>query len=314
MREIPLPYGSSEGKATAINNRGEVAGCYFGSTRGLRAFVWSPNAGFRDVHPDNIDGSSCATAINDAGQVAGTADSWGYSIGFVWPSGSKPIFISSPFGQTVVNGINEAGEIVGATISGSSAAAVNNAFVWNARDGLRLLPSSNTSPFARAMDINDLGQVVGFDSRLATLGVFEATPVLWGRSEYERSEFAGRPFEHGCDSPWNPLETENDCAAIAMSINNTGQVAGSIAGRAFRWEPGTGLTSLAMLDAMSRFPVAINASGDIAGTAASSVPTSRVAFVWKRSGEVVELGVLPGKKTSDATGMNDLGQVVGFSR
>ena len=165
------------------------------------------------------------------------------------------------------------------------------------------------------MDINDQGQVVGFDSRLATQGVFDATPILWGRGAYDRTEFAGRPFDHGCDSPWNPESAvENECAAIATSINNSGQVAGSIAGRAFRWEPGTGLNPLVVPDGQSRVPAAINASGDIAGTSSTTIPTARVAFVWRRSGEIVELGALPGKKMSDATGMNDLGQVVGFSR
>jgi hypothetical protein len=45
-----------------------------------------------------------------------------------------------------------------------------------------------------------------------------------------------------------------------------------------------------------------------------SLPTISFAFFWRRSGELVELGALPGKTMSYATGINDVGQLVGYSR
>ncbi len=318
MKEIPLPdaktiYPGAKwdyiGKATAVNNKGVVVGCIGWPTPDSHAFVWSPSSGFVDIQPP-LDGQTCATAINDMGVVAGSANFWGRT-GFVWKPGGNVQFLPVYSGETIVNGINEAGEVVG-SITPFNSAQAELAFTWSADGGLRLLPSTSGGRFARAFDINDVGQVVGLDSRVSNSGVVGAAPVLWKLSTGARSELTGL-LDNACTE-----QVENgiqgDCAAVAVSINNSGEIAGTIGGRAFRWDPQAGLTMLQLPDDRKSTAAAINAFGDIAGTAMTRTGKNRTAFVWKRSGEVINLGSLPGKTSTDATGINDAGQVVGFSQ
>lgn len=316
MKAIPLPdpkirYPNAawvySAKAMAVNSSGVVVGCFGSPTPEGRAFVWSADAGFLDIHPEG-DGDTCATAVNDKGLVAGSANFWG-RMGFVWKPGTNVQFLPLTKGETIVTGINEAGDVVGSAIR---TAGSSEAFIWNARDGVRLLTSANDVPFTRAFDINDEGQVVGFDSRRTANGVFGATPVLWQSSTGARSGFAGE-ITNACD--WQPdTGLQGGCAVAAVAINNSGAIAGTINGRAFRWEPETGLTTLQLPDGRLSIAVGINASGDIAGTAMTRDLKNRIAFVWKRSGEMTELGTLPEHTSSEATGINDLGQVVGYSQ
>src|SRR5262249_15777431 len=109
----------------------------------------------------------------------------------------------------------------------------------------------------------------------------------------------------------------------AVSVNNAGQVVGSsrtiktstifnrrindypstTTSAGFLWTSSSGLTSLGNIG-----PAGINSSGEIAGTSGSPTEASR----WKGN-TVVQLGILPGGTFSVAIGINDYGQVVGYS-
>jgi probable HAF family extracellular repeat protein len=111
----------------------------------------------------------------------------------------------------------------------------------------------------------------------------------------------------------------------AIDVNNAGQVVGrsetitqstkydkKIGGypststqAGFRWTSSSGMTSLAN----NTGPAAINSSGEIAGNAGS--PAEASLFTGNT---VVPLGILPGATFSVAFGMNDDGQVVGYSQ
>ncbi|UHQ19272.1 hypothetical protein LVB87_13955 [Lysobacter sp. KIS68-7] len=62
-------------------------------------------------------------------------------------------------------------------------------------------------------------------------------------------------------------------------------------------------------------PVAINLRGDIAGfgNTVAGIDFAPHAFLWTRRTGIVDLGTLPGDSTSQASGMNELGRVVGQS-
>ena len=62
-------------------------------------------------------------------------------------------------------------------------------------------------------------------------------------------------------------------------------------------------------------PVAINARGDIAGfgNIVAGIDFAPHAFLWTRKDGIADLGTLPGDSTSQASGMNDSGRVVGQS-
>ncbi|HUQ46921.1 MAG TPA: hypothetical protein VM053_01610 [Gemmatimonadaceae bacterium] len=320
IREVPLPDAKFlvpggkweiSAKAMAINNKGVIVGCYGWPSPDSRAFVWSAETGFLDIHPPG-DGSTCATAVNDAGVVAGSANFWG-RMGFVWNAAGSLQFLPLIFGETTVNGINEQGDVVGSAISGATPADQREyGFVWNAKSGGHILQSVNGAPLSRAFDINDQGDVVGFDSRRSTAGVTASAAVLWRPANAARLGLAA-PTSNDC--AWQPDNgIQGDCAAAAVAINNAGEIAGTIGGNAFRRMPDGALLTLHFPDGRLSTAVGINAGGDIAGTAMTRDLKTRSAFVWKRNGQVIELGALPGRNSSDATGMNDHGQVVGFSQ
>src|SRR5262249_14288652 len=143
--------------------------------------------------------------------------------------------------------------------------------------------------------------------------VLQFKAVVWNRD--------GRP------EALPPLHGDPDQAAVA--INNQGQVVGvsGICGNAVGalsakhavlWDHGT-ITDLGNLGTVGGWntPDAINDQGVVVGfTNVTADPANPVfhAFVWTReSGREKDLGVLPGDVNSEATSINNLGQIVGVS-
>ena len=98
----------------------------------------------------------------------------------------------------------------------------------------------------------------------------------------------------------------------ASAINNSGQVIGSSGSgfggdpqccdHAFLYDPATGMIDLGEVDTS-----AINNSGQVVRVGASG------AFLYTEKTGMIDLGTLPGDDASYASGINDLGQVVGGS-
>jgi probable HAF family extracellular repeat protein len=118
-----------------------------------------------------------------------------------------------------------------------------------------------------------------------------------------------------------PLRDRVTTESAGTAINERGQVAGywtDAAGtHGFRYENGV-ITNLGSVPgSISTRPVAINANGQITGTAL--VPGgSAMEHTWPRAflynnGTMTNLGVLPGHESSTATAMNDAGDVVGIA-
>src|SRR5262249_26570984 len=119
--------------------------------------------------------------------------------------------------------------------------------------------------------------------------------------------------------------------AVAVAINDSGQVAGTSTHGAFLWQ--NGLTKdLGTLNTKDRGTPkrdqfsfsdaeAINASGQVVGFSEGQkfdksgyflLSDRYTAVVWS-NGQIKSLGTLPGGSNSGANGINDLGQVVGTS-
>jgi probable HAF family extracellular repeat protein len=114
-------------RGTYINNRGEVVGgSALEGNRTGHAFLWTRDAGMKDLGVLAGDSNTGAIAINDRGEVVGASnDDQGNSRAFIWRNGLMTDLNSlapsdSPLYLLVAAGINNSGEIVGwgATKSG----------------------------------------------------------------------------------------------------------------------------------------------------------------------------------------------------
>ncbi len=109
----------------------------------------------------------------------------------------------------------------------------------------------------------------------------------------------------------------------ARGLSNTGQVVGwrwscdLSDDIAYYWMPDTGLVDIPFpASTTSRRAEDVNSAGRIVGSA--NFPNdgfSKLAVVYETStGQLVNLGALPGANWSEALAVNEIGQVVGFSR
>jgi probable HAF family extracellular repeat protein len=187
--------GGAWSVAQAVNPVGTVVGV---STPGgdgprWRAFVAS-GGGMADLlvassFPTRMwpaNANSWANAINRRGEIAGEANSTQTSdtlFPMIHPFVVRPgkrgrpptvIDIDQNAGDSEALGINDDGEVVGWSQHVGSEGAF--AFVWSA-GSLHVLPALATGHLASALDINNAGDVIGYDEQVANGPVYR--PALW---------------------------------------------------------------------------------------------------------------------------------------
>jgi hypothetical protein len=143
-------------EANDINNRGRVAatlgierdeyGEYWAITHA--AFI-DEDGSFTDIHPPGAAWSA-ATAVNDAGDVVGSAGGGGFS-GFRYSAG-----VNTPLGSLIPLGINTAGTIVGRDKLGAAVHIDGTTYDLN-----RLTNNRGKFQLQEARGINDRGWIVG---------------------------------------------------------------------------------------------------------------------------------------------------------
>jgi probable HAF family extracellular repeat protein len=311
LTDLGLLPGGSASSALAINNRGEIVGLATDSTWSLQRPLWDANTGAIIGMADNFDPSSTAVPEhrNDKGEMAGTelinqnlyfGVSWnftGQAFGLPPMAGVDPLY-----GHVHVkaHGINNLGQLVGASKT-SSPTFVLHAVLWQIKDAapqdLGFLGKGAYVDYSEAFGINDLGHVVG-NSALGTA----IRGFLWrDGSMINLSSLSGTVSE----------------GTSAVAVNNNGLVVGRSNIFPVTWKYDVANSSstpvIQQLPIPTGFftavPTAVNDSADVAGYAGAPNIDAH-AILW-RNRQAVDLGVWPGGHYSVATGINNLGQIVG---
>jgi probable HAF family extracellular repeat protein len=108
--DLLVPSASSY--ASAINDRGEVAGAFVTET-GWHAFLWRDGGAVDLGVLGGAQDASSGAAINNRGQVVGWATGGGYNHAFVWDRGIMTAIDNTPRVSASAAAINEKGEVAG---------------------------------------------------------------------------------------------------------------------------------------------------------------------------------------------------------
>lgn len=231
---------------------------------------------YRAVDLPALD-SAQAMAIDDKGIVAVVQFD---------PDGFSAILVDGNTGQVVAR---MPGEVIQALSGNGNMVGFGPAGQFAIIDGVR-----TAVPLARALAVNDRGQVVGFAG-----GFFPRAALFDAR-----------------DGMLTDLGTLGGQQSVAFAINDRGQVtggsnpAGTQAIHAFRWTRGS-MEDLGTLGGQNSFANGIDHHGRVVGTAETA--TSTHAFVFDDDG-MHDLGTLPGCDRSVAQAINSHGVVVGGAR
>jgi len=197
-------------------------------------------------------------------------------------------------------------------------------FVWQWGEMTALPTLGGYNGFAAA--VNNRGEIVGW----AENKVHDSTcaPPPAGNQVLQFEAVLWEPGTHHIQE-LPPLHGDQDGAATA--INERGQIVGisgtcDVAVGAFSakhallWEDGHVINLPTLGGAGWNTPAAINNRGEIAGFSdlpgdvSGGVLTPNFhAVLWTKEHVIHDLGTLPGDSVSEATGINDRGQIVGVS-
>jgi probable HAF family extracellular repeat protein len=298
---LPTAYrvinlGTGELAATPeINDRGQVAYTLTNGPAALRALFYD---GTSIVEVDPLGSTHAgAIALNDAGQVAGSAlvGSGPNTHAYVWTRSGGAIDLGTLTGvSSGATDINNRGEVTGNSTTGTS---FPHAFRWSAATGIEdlgVLPGAPTFAFTNATAISDSGLIAG-----------------WGTS----ASGDGHAFAWTRKTGIIDLGTFGGQFSFANGVNALGQVVGYAAApgnvyHAFVWSRQGGLRDLGLGGGLESFAAAINDKGHVIG--GINYAAAQRAFFWTPAGGMIRLGTLGGPSSS-AVAINNKGQVVGSS-
>ena len=247
----------------------------------------------------NNSGNGIARAVNASGLVVGGSyDGLGGSHAVSWTGTAVTDLGTFTSNYSEAFGVNASGQIVGEGCV--TLTCFVHALWWDggAPVDLGTLPGGDAS---HARGINDAGQIIG-DSEITSGGNSHA--VIW---------------EGGGITDLGTLPTDEYSNGVA--INAAGHATGRSGGRpagnqfAFFWD-GTSMSELPMLPGGTFLEAsAINASDQIVGR--GDRYDDQTAFLWEHAtGQTIDLNALlpsgSGWQLSQATGIDDAGQIVGY--
>jgi probable HAF family extracellular repeat protein len=297
-RVINLGAGSLS-QIPVINAGGQVA---FSLFDGSGSHAWFYDG--RSVRNIGTLGGPTANAVglNDAGQVAGYADTAaGTTHAFRWSArtGMTDLGVIRGGPNSQATAISRAGQVVGESDIGSQLEPVH-AFLWTAAAGMQDLgsPFGDNLSLSFAIGINDAGTVAG-DAEL-------------GAPSYDNHAFVWTQAGGMRDLGTLP----GGATSYTVAIDTAGDVTGwadvpAGGNHVFLWSRQHGMQDLGTAGGTESYPIAMSANGQIAGVI-DLANGYQHAMSWTRARGMIDLGTLGGSG-SRALGVNTLGQVVGLA-
>jgi len=279
-----------------INNLGDLVGRSGNSgPGGNRATIWGHGT-WKPKQLGALPGGeySSASAINDAGEVAGVSNTPNTVVPFIWNAtgGLQRISLLPGDNGGQAFGINRYGHLVGYS-SGPNGA---RAFLWTRSAGAHNLGSLPGGNHSKARDVNDSDEVVGTSASPAG-----DRAVLWTKTGQAR-DLGTLP---------------GDISSEAIAINNAGDVVGYSKGpaglRAFLWTQATGMQDLGVLPGgNSSRAFDINDLGYVVGSSTDS--SGDHAFIWTKQAGMTDLNSAAsaalGVVFVEAHAINSTGQIL----
>lgn len=242
------------------------------------AFRWA-NGTLTDIGKLPGFVGSLATAVNDAGQIAG--ESWRYTepsqVVFLWEAGVMTSLPSLGTSTSSAAAINSAGEIAGQSRLGRL--GPDHAVIW--RNGQIIDLGTFGDRFSGydsfAIDINDAGQVTG------------VSELSWGYHAFRWENGVMTDLgalDGGISKPW-AINAHGDICGYSTVADGSA--------RAVLWRGNT-LIDLGMLPGgISAMAMDVNDAGQVVGIVNYPDNTTR-AFLWE-NGVMTDLGTLGGRRS-----------------
>ena len=295
IMDLGVLPGGTYSRGLAINNAGQVVGYADAADGNPHAFLWDQGV-MQDLGVLPGGTSSGAYDINSEGQVVGNSVGPNGTHAFLWDNGVMTDLgtLDGSGGRSSAWAINDAGVIVGAsTLPGNPNEP--HAVVFD-HGNITEIPSQFGGDISYAYDISSSGDVVGYaQTGAGTLHAF---------------------LYH--DGVMTDIGTLGGDRAKAYRINDLGQIIGSSSeggryDKSFIYSDGV-MTGLGTLGGAFSYAYDINNASQVVGNSYMSPPNIH-AYVWQE-GVMTDLNsLLPNgywTQLTEARGINDLGQVVGY--
>ncbi|MSU23808.1 MAG: hypothetical protein EXS32_08295 [Opitutus sp.] len=305
-------------QAVAINNAGQVVGVsYTNGTNTAHAILYS-NGSLTDLGLFANGGTrSYAAAINDSGVIVGVADTLPTFGGATVAHGFRTTTAGGAFTdlgtvgagvQSDARGIANNGVIVGqATLNG-----VGDGGAFYHSGGTMTIFGGVTTNANGVNVVGGVTTIVGYTDRIVGSGesaytVIEAFTYTVGGGMINIGSLGNGVVA--------TISKANAISSTGLVVDESSLDSLNYIQHAFRYTVGGGMTDLGTLGGESSHALAVNSAGLIVGDA-DLFDSTHHAFSFTTGGTMTDLNTLiPGNSgwtLIGATGVNDLGQIVGY--